>query len=415
MFNMMQMGTDGITPASASDWSSFNQGDYQNSVLNPNLYSQLNHKGATMYSPDGRYMIGRADDAPIYSIYDTTQGEGEPIYEYDQNGKFRKTRAGAGVIGQLRGALMVAGAAAGFGALGAQTAGGAAAASGGTGTAAGTGGGSFLGTGTATGGVGYGLGGSTYGGSAIGSGTTFGLGAGGGTLESITQALQNPMVRQAVTTGAKGLMGGGGGSSNGGNMDMGSIFNALGPLVGGATSAARQGQASEKMINWLGNQQERIDKLYAPGSPEYNYMFDEMSRKDAAAGRNSQYGPRSVDMAARIAQIKAENNARLSASFARPYSEALNQDAGKYAGLFGALGNQGGLGNIINMLTRNSNMFSGNNVGSPPNPYYDGGGSFDPGAYDAGYVDPGSVNYTGDFSFPDAGEGDWGPILDAWY
>lgn len=39
----------------------------------------------------------------------------------------------------------------------------------------------------------------------------------------------------------------------------------------------------------------------APGSPEYEMMKQELERKDAAAGRNSQYGPRAVDLAARMA------------------------------------------------------------------------------------------------------------------
>lgn len=57
-------------------------------------------------------------------------------------------------------------------------------------------------------------------------------------------------------------------------------------------------------IGWMNNRQNQIDQLYAPGTPEYNQLYDEMSRKDAAAGRNSQYGPRSTEFGAKLAGIR---------------------------------------------------------------------------------------------------------------
>jgi hypothetical protein len=52
--------------------------------------------------------------------------------------------------------------------------------------------------------------------------------------------------------------------------------------------------------------QNRADILntYAPGSPEYNLLKQEMDRKDAAAGRNSQYGTRANEFAGKIAQYR---------------------------------------------------------------------------------------------------------------
>jgi len=53
-------------------------------------------------------------------------------------------------------------------------------------------------------------------------------------------------------------------------------------------------------------QQNRQDILntYAPGSPEYNLLKQEMDRKDAAAGRNSQYGTRANEFAGKIAGLR---------------------------------------------------------------------------------------------------------------
>lgn len=52
--------------------------------------------------------------------------------------------------------------------------------------------------------------------------------------------------------------------------------------------------------------QNRADILntYVPGSPEYNLLKQEMDRKDAAAGRNSQYGTRANEFAGKIAGLR---------------------------------------------------------------------------------------------------------------
>jgi len=47
-----------------------------------------------------------------------------------------------------------------------------------------------------------------------------------------------------------------------------------------------------------------IMNTYAPGSPEYNLLAQQMARKDAAAGRNSQYGTRANDLAGTIAKLR---------------------------------------------------------------------------------------------------------------
>ena len=47
-----------------------------------------------------------------------------------------------------------------------------------------------------------------------------------------------------------------------------------------------------------------IMNTYTPGSPEYNQLYQQMARKDAATGRNSQYGTRGNDLAATIAKLR---------------------------------------------------------------------------------------------------------------
>jgi hypothetical protein len=108
-------------------------------------------------------------------------------------------------------------------------------------------------------------------------------------------------------------------------------------LLGGGIDFAGQRKASGDMLDYLKSQQAKVDGLYAPGSSEYNTLWDQMSRKDAAAGRNSQYGPRSVDLASQIAKIKADNTVRMTTGIGALYKNALDQEASAPAGLIAQL------------------------------------------------------------------------------
>lgn len=118
--------------------------------------------------------------------------------------------------------------------------------------------------------------------------------------------------------------------SNKGAQDMAGI-------VAGLTDAQRQGNASDEMRRWLEENRMKMESLYNPNSPEYSQLWEQMSRKDAAAGRNSQYGPRSAQFAAEVARNRADNIRNFTTGTSRAYADALNQDAGKYAGLSSAL------------------------------------------------------------------------------
>lgn len=85
--------------------------------------------------------------------------------------------------------------------------------------------------------------------------------------------------------------------------------------------------------------QNRADilNMYRPGSPEAVAMEREMARKDAAAGRNSQYGVRAADFAGNVAKFR---------------SNALsNLSTGQNAIAAARMGNQyGGLNSMFNNL-----------------------------------------------------------------
>ena len=108
-------------------------------------------------------------------------------------------------------------------------------------------------------------------------------------------------------------------------------------LAGGVVDKNAQEGASEQLLNYLKERQAINDNIYKPGSPEYDALWNEMSRKDAAAGRNSQYGPRSVDLAARIAGLKMDANTKMTTGIGNLYKAGLDQDASANGGLSAVL------------------------------------------------------------------------------
>lgn len=113
--------------------------------------------------------------------------------------------------------------------------------------------------------------------------------------------------------------------------------NDLAGVIGGLTDAQRQGDAANKMRGWLDQNQQKMESLYSANSPEYDQLWQAMSRKDAAAGRNSQYGPRTAQFASEVAKHRADNIRQFTTGTSRAYADALNQNAAKYSGLSAAL------------------------------------------------------------------------------
>lgn len=84
--------------------------------------------------------------------------------------------------------------------------------------------------------------------------------------------------------------------SGGTGMDLEGIAGSLGQLY----QAGRAGRESGQMASTLGD-------LYGQNSPYAQALRQQLERKDAAAGRRSQYGPREVELQARLAQLYSQN------------------------------------------------------------------------------------------------------------
>ena len=292
---------------------------------------------------------------------DRYNGTGYDIY--DQNKKFQGSGTWDGLTGAPGSWAALATA------IGGPLAGGALAGAAGAGAA-----------GAGAGAAGAGAGGAAAGGAGAAGGLSslFGGGSTLGTIGKVGSALAS--ILGATGGGSNG--GGGGGGTGGLNLGGLGLQDIIG-LIGGGVDANRQGEAAEKMLAWLNGNQAKMESLYSPNSPESKYLWEEMSRKDAAAGRNSQYGPRTADFAGKVAADKAANIRNFTTGTSRAYADALNQDASKYAGLSAALqraaggggGNNLNLGSLLSLFGNGGGMNLGGGINMDANGIFGPSGS----------------------------------------
>jgi len=90
-----------------------------------------------------------------------------------------------------------------------------------------------------------------------------------------------------------------------------------------------------------------INNMYAPGSPEALAMEQALARKDAAGGRNSQYGTRAVDLQAAIAKTKAQQVASLNSGQNSLLAGGTTYQNTGLSSLFNAAGTLNGYNNLM--------------------------------------------------------------------
>jgi hypothetical protein len=221
---------------------------------------------------------------------------------------------------------------------------------------------------------------------------------GGAPVTTNTGGGQSPQTTGTNTGGGMPITTGtGSGGATGGSPQSTDLASTLLGIGGGLYDMNQQDRAANNMLTYLQGRQQMNDNMYNPGTPEYNALWDQMSRKDAAAGRNSQYGPRSVDLAARVAQLKMDANTKMTTGIGNFMANAYNQRAGSASGLMGALQN-GGLANLTRLLGGGGS--GGVNV---PGGGSGGGGNLSPG--NTGGNGTGNVGTGGDNNGPNDTEG----------
>lgn len=131
-----------------------------------------------------------------------------------------------------------------------------------------------------------------------------------------------------------------------------SLGGLMSPLKG--LSSLYDLYASNQKSNALSDRYNQVNGSIngygAPGSPEYEAMKQELARKDAASGRNSQYGPRAVDLAARMAQPKLNAQVALNGGQNQLLTQQQNQQYGGLNSLFANLGQTQGNNSIADSL-----------------------------------------------------------------
>lgn len=172
-----------------------------------------------------------------------------------------------------------------------------------------------------------------------GVGANAGQAVGGSTLSGL---FSTPGVSNIAAGAIKGALGGGStpsGTSTGTNTQFPWMQTGLGL----ADMYGRQ-QAAQAMQDRFNQVNTQINSMYAPGSPEAKLMEQEMARKDAAAGRNSQYGTRAVDLAAKLAATKGTLLSNTLGNQNNLLTAGLATGAGSYGSLANLFGQTTGAG-----------------------------------------------------------------------
>jgi hypothetical protein len=148
-----------------------------------------------------------------------------------------------------------------------------------------------------------------------------------------------------------GVVGGGGTPGGGvpnlpGGIKPGDVLGGLGGLYSGYQDY-KMNQADMSYYQGLLN---KMMGMYQPGTPEEELMRKQMEAKDAAAGRNSQYGVRSQNLASQLAAQRAQ--IMTSPTFAK-IAEAsrghYDSSLASLSSLFGqGAANNSALNNLIN-------------------------------------------------------------------
>lgn len=192
------------------------------------------------------------------------------------------------------------------------------------------------------------------------TGTTgLGMSSGGVSTSGLTSGTSG--LASMGATGAAGGTGsllsglGAAGQAASGASGLSSLFSdpkdlqsmvALGSGIGGFIDSQNKQDAINNNTNSFMN---RWDSFYAPGSNEYNLLKQEMERKDAAAGRNSQYGTRLAEMGGRIAQAKFNSLSSMYgvANNGVQAANAVGSGLGQLAGGIGTAAQNGTLSKIF--------------------------------------------------------------------
>lgn len=152
-----------------------------------------------------------------------------------------------------------------------------------------------------------------------------------GMMNTLSGLFGGPTLGSMMPRGASSGMGFGSSTGRGGAAE--SLLGGLGALYG-------YNQASKGLNSQIGG----LKGLYGQNSPYAQTLRQQLERKDAASGRRSQYGPREVELQARLASLasgQAPMLNQLENQRTQMRTQGLGQllQFGRQSGLFGGIGN----------------------------------------------------------------------------
>jgi hypothetical protein len=150
---------------------------------------------------------------------------------------------------------------------------------------------------------------------------------------------------------------GGAPSGSGDSGGLGGLLGGLAGAYGGYQASRAAGNNADAVNGQISN----LSSMYSANSPYAAQLRQELARKDAASGRNSQYGPREAQLQALLAE-KASSTAgtigNLSTQAQAANTAKQTAQAQTLAQLL-KLGQSSGLGGYL------QNMFTSNNQAQP--------------------------------------------------
>lgn len=175
-------------------------------------------------------------------------------------------------------------------------------------------------------------------------------GIGGGAGTGLTGMFQN------AVNGIKQIPGV---SKVGGNL----VTNMLGSVLGGGKEGgvSTLGNLGSLFSNYqqYSNNKDMIDQIkgiYSPTGDYAKYLGEQLARKDAQAGRNSQYGPRLAELMGRLGDSQARALSGLG-GYMSSQQGGLNGMVGAGSRLFDSMGGMNGLSKLFQEpLTNNWNL-----------------------------------------------------------
>lgn len=105
--------------------------------------------------------------------------------------------------------------------------------------------------------------------------------------------------------------------------------------LGGIQDYQTKNKQADDLMARYNQQNAALDQYYAAGSPEAKAMEEQLARQDAAAGRRSQYGTRATNLAAQLAQTRANYRAQMAPGLNQLYNQAGQLRGSAPAGMWG--------------------------------------------------------------------------------